>query len=127
MSTKNTVFSLTIISILAIVLFINPSMNQSVKAEQVNYKSQTISFQDAKGLIKTSNRIAASNEVIAQYFGKDIISKMLAQPGLVGIQMYYGKNVSGQHGLMLNGVDKNGNETTIASIISACPGCPKKV
>ena len=109
MSTKKIIATISILSIFAIALFIYPSMNQSVRAEQVNsagYKNQSISFQEAKGLLKTYERIAASDAVIAQYFGKDIVDKALAQPGCVGVRMYYGKHTNGKPGVIFVGVDK---------------------
>jgi hypothetical protein len=60
MSIKKIVVTISILSIFAIALFIYPSMNQSVRAEQVNfagYKNQSISFQEAKSLINTFQRI----------------------------------------------------------------------
>jgi hypothetical protein len=122
MSIKKIVVTIAILSIFAIALFIYPSMNQSVRAEQVNfagYKNQSISFQEAKGLIKTYERIAASDAVIAQYFGKDIVDKILAQPGCVGVRMYYGKP-----GVIIIGVDKYGKEIVtgvLAMPITICP------
>jgi hypothetical protein len=125
MSIKKIVVTISILSIFALALIIYPSMNQSVRAEQVSfagYKNQSISFQEAKGLLKTYERIAASDAVIAQYFGKDIVDKALAQPGCVGVRMYYGNRQDGSRGLILIGVDKKGNET-IASIVPSCLGC----
>ncbi len=124
MSMKKIVVTVAILSIFAIALFIYPSMNQSVRAEQVNfagYKNQSISFQEAKGLIKTYERIAASDAVIAQYFGKDLVDKILAQPGCVGVRMYYGKHTNGKPGVIIVGVDKYGKD--MASGVLAMPAC----
>ncbi len=113
MSTKKIVVSILILSIFAIALFIYPSMNQSVRAEQVSsasHKSQSISFQEATRLLKTSERIVASNAVIAQYFGKEIVDDILAQPGCVGVRMYYGKHANGKPGVIIVGVDKYGKD-----------------
>jgi hypothetical protein len=127
MSTKKIFVTVAILSIFAIALFIYPSMNQSVRAEQVNfsgYKNQSISFQEAKGLIKTYERIAASDAVIAQYFGKDIVDKVLAQPGCVGVRMYYGKHANGKPGVIFVGVDKYGKDmvpVVLAGPVGICP------
>jgi hypothetical protein len=127
MSIKKIVVTIAILSIFAIALIIYPSMNQSVRAEQVNsagYKNQSISFQEAKGLLKTYERIAASDAVIAQYFGKDIVDKILAQPGCVGVRMYYGKHANGKPGVIFVGVDKNGKNiisNVLAGPVIICP------
>ena len=127
MSIKKIVVTVLILSIFAIALFIYPSMNQSVRAEQVNfagYKNQSISFQEAKGLIKTYERIAASDAVIAQYFGKDIVDKILAQPGCVGVRMYYGKHANGKPGVIIIGVDKYGKDTVSGVLAMPTMYCP---
>jgi ABC-type dipeptide/oligopeptide/nickel transport system permease subunit len=127
MSIKKIVVTIAILSIFAIALFIYPSMNQSVRAEQVNfagYKNQSISFQEAKGLIKTYERIAASDAVIAQYFGKDIVDKILAQPGCVGVRMYYSKHANGKPGVIFVGVDKNGKDIISGVLAGPTIICP---
>ena len=50
----------------------------------------------------------SSSDVIAQYFGKGIIEKIMKQPGCVGVRMYYGKHATGKSGFIFIGVDKNG-------------------
>jgi hypothetical protein len=125
MSIKKIVVTVSILSLFAIALFIYPSMNQSVRAEQVNfagYKNQSISFQEVKELIKTYERIAASDAVIAQYFGKDIVDKILAQPGCVGVRMYYGKHTNGKPDVIIVGVDIKGND--MLSGVLALPTLP---
>jgi hypothetical protein len=126
MFTKKIVVTISILAIFAIALIIYPSMNQSVRAEQVNsagYKNQSISFQEAKGLLKTYERIAASDAVIAQYFGKDIVDKILAQPGCVGVRMYYGKHANGKPGIIIMGVDKNGKDM-VSGVLALPTGWP---
>ncbi|MGA3287054.1 MAG: hypothetical protein ABSD46_06490 [Bacteroidota bacterium] len=127
MSIKKIVVTVSILSIIAIALFIYPSINQSVRAEQVNfagYKNQSISFQEAKSLIKTFQRITASDAVIAQYFGKNIVDKILAQPGCVGVRMYYGKHTNGKPGMIIMGVDKNGKDIVSGVLAGPIIYCP---
>jgi ABC-type dipeptide/oligopeptide/nickel transport system permease subunit len=127
MSLKKIVLTISILSIIVIALFIYPSMNQSVKADQVSsigYKNQLISFQDAMGILKTSERIAASDAVIAQYFGKDLVDKILAQPGCVRVRMYYGKHANGKPGVLLLGVDKYGKDIVTGILAQPVIVCP---
>ena len=127
MSIKKIVVAVSILSIFAIALFIYPSMNQSVRAEQVSFaghKSQSISFKEAQGLINTSKRITASNAVVAQYFGKDIVDKILAQPGCVGVRMYYGKHANGKSGVLIIGVDKYGKDMVSGILAMPTMCCP---
>jgi hypothetical protein len=127
MSLKKIVVAVAIFFIFAIALFIYPSLNQSVRAEQVNYagyKNQSISFQEAKGLLKTSERIDASDAVIAQYFGKDLVDKILARPGCISVRMYYSKHKDGSPELMIIGVDKNGKEMVPGALAGSPKPCP---
>ena len=127
MSIKKIVVTISIHSLFVIALFIFPSMNQSVRAEQVNFaghKNQSISFQEAKGLLKTSERIAASDAVIAQYFGKDLVDKILAQPGCVSVRMYYGKHANGKSGVIIIGVDKYGKDMVSGVLALPTMICP---
>jgi len=127
MSTKKVVVTISILSIFAIALFIYPSMNQSVRAEQVNftdYKNQNVSFQEATGLLKTHGRIAASDAVIAQYFGKNIVDKILAQPGCVGVRMYYGKHTNGKPCVLILGADKYGKDMVRGVLAMPTMYCP---
>jgi hypothetical protein len=125
MSTRKIITTILILSIFTIALFIYPSMNQSVRAEQIKFsgqKNQMMTLQDAASLTKTYRINTESTAMLIQYFGKDIIEKALAQPGRVKVHVYYGKNQDGKSGFMIFGVDKKGNET-IASIVPVCPKC----
>jgi len=127
MSIKKIVAVISTISIFAIALFIYPSMNQSVKAEQMNhagYNNQSISFQDATGLIKGYQRINASNAVIVQNFGKELVDKIIAQPGCVGVRMYYGRHTNGNPGLIILGVDKSGKDMVKGVLAFPSVPCP---
>jgi hypothetical protein len=127
MSSNKLVAVISILSLFAIALFINPTTNQSVRAEQVkslDFKSSSISTSDAKDIVKTFQRLNSSNAVAAQYFGKDKVDKILAQPGCVGVRMYYGKNTNGKAGITLVGVDAEKNDilpVTIAGPTTLCP------
>ena len=125
MSTRKIITTILILSIFTIALFIYPSMNQSVRAEQIKFsgqKNQMMTLQDAASLTKIYRINTESTAVLIQYFGKDVIEKALAHPGCVKVHAYYGKNQDGKSGFMIFGVDKKGNET-IASMVPACPKC----
>ena len=48
-------------------------------------------------------------EIKAHFFGKDIIAKILAEDGWMGIRIYYALDDSGQKELLLIGADRDGN------------------
>lgn len=51
---------------------------------------------------------AHPNENPGYHLGRNIIEKILAQPGCVGIRFYYGFNEKGQKTLVYTGMDANG-------------------
>jgi hypothetical protein len=127
MSTRKIITTILILSIFAIALFIYPSMNQSVRAEQIKFSghnNQMMTLQDVTSLTKIYRINTESTAMLIQYFGKDAVEKALAQPGCVKVHVYYGKNQDGKSGFMIFGVDNKGNET-IASLIPTCLGCNK--
>jgi hypothetical protein len=51
---------------------------------------------------------AHPNENPGYHLGRNIIEKILAQPGCVGMRFYYGLNAEGQKTLVYTGMDANG-------------------
>ena len=49
------------------------------------------------------------DDVLAHFMGRNVIEALLAQPGAVGIRMFYGVNELGLRQPVLVGVDANGN------------------
>ena len=49
------------------------------------------------------------DDVMAHFLGRNVIEKILAQPGCVGIRTFHGLNELGIKQLILVGVDVNGN------------------
>jgi len=126
MSTRKIITTILILSIFAITLFIYPSMNQSVRAEQIKFsghKNQMMTLQDAASLTKIYRINTESNAMLVSYFGKDAVEKALAQPGCVQVHAYYGKNQESKSGFLIFGADKKGYET-IAMFVPTCTGCP---
>ncbi len=82
-----------------------------------------ITQDEALSLISNFKKNAAQGEVTAHLFGRDIIDKVLAQAGCVGIRIYYGKDAKGAKQLVIYGVDKNGDGlvNTIADQGVPCP------
>jgi hypothetical protein len=115
MSTKKIAVTISILTMLVIALFICPSINQSVNAEQSN--STTVGLDNAYLIT------AESNAVLNHYFGNDV-EKTLKQSGCAGVRMYYGKQKDSSPKLMIIGVDKNGKDIA-PSILAGSPKlCP---
>lgn len=52
---------------------------------------------------------ANQNESIGNYIGRDILEKILAQPGCMGIRFYNAINETGRKTLVYVGIDENEN------------------
>lgn len=50
-----------------------------------------------------------SDDILAHFMGRNMIESILAQPGVVGIRMFYALNELGLKTLVLVGVDADGN------------------
>lgn len=62
-------------------------------------------------------------ETLAHFFGRDIIERILAQDGCLGIRIYYGLNDIGEKQLILVGADGDENDMTglVADLSFPCP------
>ena len=76
-----------------------------------------ISHESAHEMIRTWQN-ANPNENPAYYLGRNIIEKILAQPGCVGMRFYYGINEQGQKTLVYMGMDANGQDIVKHTVVS---------
>jgi hypothetical protein len=53
------------------------------------------------------------------HLGRNIIDRILAQPGCVGMRFYYGLNEDGQKTLVYVGVDADGNDLVKRAVITS--------
>jgi hypothetical protein len=60
----------------------------------------------------------------AHYFGRNIIERLLAQQGCVGIRMYYGKESDGRKNLVLVGVEASEDDMIDGIIADRSIVCP---
>jgi len=118
MSIKNIVTLALALSVCLIVFFIYPSADKSMNA------GQSTSLRDAAALTIAHQISVSSDAVLAHYFGKDIVDKIMKQPGCVSVRTYYTKRPAGKSGFLFIGVDKNGKD--LAPIVLAGPPilCP---
>jgi hypothetical protein len=125
MSIKNILIPFAFISILLILLVINPTYYQPAGAKPLpnaDAKITVLSPQEAQGLIKSFKQIAASNEIMMQFFGKSVVENILKEQGCVEVKLFYGKYSDGKPRFVLQGIDKKGKRT-FSGIITR-PPCP---
>jgi hypothetical protein len=127
MSSKTILSAILILTVAMLSLFILPSTNQSITAEQSLYsgnENHSITLQEGAGLTKAYRMTASSNDVIAHYFGKNALKNALEQPGCVGLRLYYGKHADGSPTIVVVGVDNKGNDMTSGQILQRTDACP---
>jgi len=76
-----------------------------------------ISHETATDFVKAFQQ-AHPNENPAYYLGRNIIEKILAQPGCAGMRFYYGYNTEGQKTLVYVGMDANGNDMVKQTMVT---------
>ena len=76
-----------------------------------------ISHETANDFVKGYEQ--ANPTGIAGYaLGRNIIEKILAQPGCVGMRFHYGLNDEGQKTLVYYGMDANGNDLMKQTVVT---------
>lgn len=124
---KRIVVVASIFFAMTLLLVIYPSLDRPIGAEQSKYtgnEDHSISLPEAANLTKAYRIASASDVVLGHYFGKNAIEKALAQPGCVGIRMYYGKHKDGSPAMVIVGVDNKGNDITSGLICQKSVPCP---
>ena len=118
MSIQKVVTAASLVALIVLTLFVYPSMDGRINAGPSSSNTNTTAF-------KTMYPISVSSDaMIAQYFGKDVVEKIMKQPGCVGVRMYYSKKTNGKSGFTFVGVDKYGKD--FVPIVIAGPSilCP---
>ncbi len=131
MNFRRIILPVSIFIALISLLFVYPSIDRPIGAEQSLYsghEDHNITLQEGIELTKAYRVSSRGDVILASYFGKDALSSVLAQPGCVGMRMYYGKHKDGSPTLVIVGVDHKGNDMTkgliCQKIIPCPPSCP---
>jgi hypothetical protein len=118
MFTKKIVTAASIVSLIVFMLFVYPSIENRINAGPSNSKQDVT-------VLKTMYPISVTSiDVISHYFGKDVVEKIMKQPGCVGVRMYYKTRANGSSGIVIVGYDKNNKDfvpTVLAGPSALCP------
>ncbi len=89
-------------------------------------EASAITLEEARELVRrwAEKRTALPGDPTCEFFGRDILDKILAQEGCVGIRVYHGRNAKGQHALVLVGTDASGAELVDGVIAEQGMPCP---
>jgi hypothetical protein len=72
-------------------------------------------------------KTARAGDPVCELFSRNVLDKILAQPGCAGLRIYHGRNDKGQHTVVLVGAAADGSNLTdvIAEQGVPCPPvCP---
>jgi hypothetical protein len=76
-----------------------------------------IGYEKASKMVKR-HIDANPDDVMAQFMGREIIEKILAQPNVIGIRSFHGLNNLGINQLVMVGVDADGNNVLDYNLIT---------
>lgn len=77
---------------------------------------EEISHEQGRDFVKAFTQ-ANPEENTGYHLGRNIIEKILSQPGCVGIRFYYGLNEKGQKTLVYVGMDADGKDIVNRTIV----------
>lgn len=63
------------------------------------------------------------NQILAHFFGKDIITKILDQEGCIGLRLYHGVDEDGKKELVIVGADSDENDM-LEIVVDLSRPCP---
>lgn len=127
MNIRRIILPASIFIALISLLFIYPSLDRPIGAEQTIYsghEDHNITLQEGIELTKAYRVTSKGDVPLAQYFGKDALANVLAQPGCVGLRMYYAKHQDGSSTMVIVGVDNKGNDITKGLLCQKASQCP---
>ncbi len=89
-------------------------------------EDHVISLEQARVLVQRwrERGSALAGDPGSEFFGRDVIEKILGQPGCVGLRIHHGRNAKGQHTMLLVGADADGNELLDGTIAEQGMPCP---
>ncbi len=73
-------------------------------------ENQVINVDSARVLVVRFQSSVPAGSVLGGVFGRNIFDKILAQPGCVGVRLYYAQKADGSPTVVLAGVDTYGND-----------------
>ncbi len=87
-------------------------------------ENHDITLAEAAALTLNYRNANPPGTTIAHFFGMDAINSILAQPGCVGIRIYYGQELNGEKKIVLCGVDAAENDMYNGDLAQHALTCP---
>lgn len=83
-----------------------------------------ISADKAKEYIRGWRAKAAPGQMRGGFFGREVLDRMLAQPGCVGLRIYHARHERGHDTFVLVGADADGNDLWKGTVAEEAAPCP---
>lgn len=87
-------------------------------------RNQQISLADAAGDTRRFRASAGPGAEKGGFFFREVLDRLLAQPGCAGIRYYHGLDAQDQPSLIIVGVDAKGNDITAGVLLDVHFPCP---
>lgn len=97
---------------------------QQTKTKVTGNEKHDITLKDAAAITKKFQSTAGKNSVRAGLFGREILDRILAQRGVVGLRIYNATIANGKSTFVVVGVDSTGNDLKAGILGDEIIPCP---
>jgi len=87
-------------------------------------EGKQVTLNEASAWTENFRDTISTGDTLGHFFGKDIINKILDQPGCMGIRIYYGLEENGAKNLVLAGVIANEDDLVNGVLAEYAVRCP---
>ena len=87
-------------------------------------EGEQVTLNEASAWTENFRETITHGDTLGHFFGKDIINKILDQPGCMGIRIYYGLEENGAKNLVLAGVMANEDDLVNGVLGDRSVPCP---
>lgn len=87
-------------------------------------EGEIITIEEAKVYISNYRKSSKPDAVKADFYGKEMLNKILDQESCVGIRFYYGRRENGQINIVAIGCDAGGEDLYDGIILERTEPCP---
>lgn len=89
-------------------------------------EDHVISLEQAREQVRRwrDGKTGRPGDPVCELFSRNVLDKILAQPGCAGLRIYHGRNEKGQHTVVLVGTDADGGDLADGTIAEKGQPCP---
>ncbi|HTP79286.1 MAG TPA: hypothetical protein VMM57_02655 [Bacteroidota bacterium] len=114
----------SLIAFLFLALVCTAGLDAQQKKTFTGMEKHDVTLDAAKKMVKKQNAKAKKGAVKGGLFGRNVIEKIFAQPGCVGLRLYYAQTAKGAPTIVIVGVDSTGTDLTSGVLAEDMFPCP---